>query len=72
MTTLINRSQEASKSVQDAVLVIPSMAIKLTGEAFVNAKAVVIAFKNVSKCPFTREKIKLSFKLFVASSTSLV
>lgn len=48
MTKLIHRSQSAGKSVQEAVLVIPSLAIKLTGEAVVNAKAFVIAFKNVS------------------------
>ena len=47
MTDLINRSQKAGKSVQEAVLVIPSLAIRLTGEAVVNAKAFVIGFKEV-------------------------
>ena len=47
MTDLIHRSQEAGKSVQEAVLFIPSLAIKLTGEAVVNAQAFVIGFKEV-------------------------
>jgi hypothetical protein len=47
MTDLVHRSQEAGKSVQEAILVIPSLAIKLTGEAVVNTKAFIIAFKNV-------------------------
>lgn len=48
MTNLIHRSQEAGKSVQEAVLVIPSLAVKLTGEVLVNTKDFIIAFKNVS------------------------
>ena len=48
MTSLIHRSQETSKIIHEAVLVIPNLAIKLTGEAMVNTKAFVIAFKNVS------------------------
>ncbi|CAB4026236.1 Hypothetical predicted protein [Paramuricea clavata] len=46
MTDLVHRSQEAGKSVHEAILVIPSLAIKLTGEAVVNTKAFIIAFKN--------------------------
>ena len=52
MTSLIHRSQDAGKSVQEAILVIPSLAVKLTGEAVVNTKDFVIAFKNVSFCNY--------------------
>ena len=48
MTSLINRSKEAGQTVQEAFLVLPNLALKLSGEAVVNTKAFVIAFTNVS------------------------
>lgn len=47
MTSLINRSKEAGQTVQEAFLVLPNLALKLSGEAVVNTKAFVIAFTNV-------------------------
>lgn len=54
MTSLVNRSKEAGHAVHGACLVIPNLAVKLTGEAAVNTKAFVIAFTNVSSDLFSQ------------------
>ena len=48
MTSLIQRSKEAGKTVQEACMVISNLAIMLTGEAIVNSREFVIALTHVS------------------------
>ena len=51
MTSLIHRSKEAGKAAKDACLVIPSLALNLTGEAVSNTKQLIIAITHVSLVP---------------------